>query len=96
VVKGITTNLPFLQAVLEHPEFVAGDYDTGFLTREHAKLTQRSSSELEQVAVMAAAIYAQQRPLERGSGLANAQPDQRVSNWRWGGRFARHRTRLGR
>src|SRR5215470_19256417 len=34
VVKGITTNVHFLQAVLEHPQFVAGDYDTGLLTRD--------------------------------------------------------------
>ena len=31
VVLGIRTNIPFLLAVLQHPRFVAGDMDTGFL-----------------------------------------------------------------
>jgi acetyl-CoA carboxylase, biotin carboxylase subunit len=94
VVKGITTNIQFLQAVLEHPQFVSGDYDTGFLTRENAKLTERRNPDLEQVAVIAAAVYAQQRDLERSRSLADRKTDQRVSAWRWGGRFARRRTRL--
>jgi acetyl-CoA carboxylase biotin carboxylase subunit len=95
VVKGITTNIQFLQAVLEHPQFVSGDYDTGFLTRENAKLTERRNPDLEQVAVIAAAVYAQQRGLERSRSLADRKTDQRASAWRWGGRFARRRTRLG-
>ncbi len=33
VVKGITTNIRYLRAILAHPEFVDGDYDTGFLPR---------------------------------------------------------------
>jgi biotin carboxylase len=31
VIQGISTNLPLLQRVLEHPGFVAGDYDTHLL-----------------------------------------------------------------
>jgi acetyl-CoA carboxylase biotin carboxylase subunit len=95
VIKGITTNIPFLQAVLEHPQFVQGDYDTGLLTRENAKLTQPHHSELEQIAVMAAAVYAQQRELDRSHDLADRKTDQRYSAWRWGRRFVRRRTRLG-
>ena len=34
VVLGIQTNIPFLLAVLQHPRFVAGDLDTGFLDQE--------------------------------------------------------------
>ena len=33
IVSGMTTNRDLLVAVLEHPEFVAGDIDTGFLER---------------------------------------------------------------
>jgi 3-methylcrotonyl-CoA carboxylase alpha subunit len=38
VIDGITTNIPFLQRILEHPAFRAGDVDTGFLDREGASL----------------------------------------------------------
>ena len=33
-ILGIRTNIPLLVAVLEHPDVVAGEIDTGFLTRE--------------------------------------------------------------
>lgn len=34
VVSGIETNIPFHLALLDHPDFVAGDIDTGWLERE--------------------------------------------------------------
>ncbi len=34
IVEGITTNIPFLQRVVSHPEFEAGNVDTKFLERE--------------------------------------------------------------
>ena len=40
VVKGITTNVRYLHALLSHPEFTGGDYDTGFLTRQHEARAQ--------------------------------------------------------
>ena len=94
VVRGITTNVHFLQAVLEHPQFVAGDYDTGLLTRENKKLIQQDRPDVQEVAIMAAAIYAEQRSLQRRS-LAQAKAEQRPSAWRFSGRFARRRTRFG-
>jgi acetyl-CoA carboxylase biotin carboxylase subunit len=33
VVEGVPTTIPFHQKVLNHPEFIAGKFDTGFLTR---------------------------------------------------------------
>jgi pyruvate carboxylase len=30
-IRGVATNLPFLGQLLEHPQFRAGDYDTGFI-----------------------------------------------------------------
>jgi len=94
VVRGIITNVHFLQAVLEHPQFVAGDYDTGLLTRENKKLIQQDRPDVQEVAIMAAAIYAEQRSLQRRS-LAQAKVEQRPSAWRFSGRFARRRTRFG-
>jgi len=33
VIEGPRTNVPFLRRILEHPEFVRGDFDTGFVGR---------------------------------------------------------------
>ena len=38
VIEGITTNIPFLQRILEHTAFRAGTIDTGFLDREAVDL----------------------------------------------------------
>jgi acetyl-CoA carboxylase biotin carboxylase subunit len=38
VIEGITTNIPFLQRILEHAAFRAGTIDTGFLDRETVDL----------------------------------------------------------
>lgn len=39
-VEGIKTNVEFLCNVMEHPSFIAGDVDTGFVTRELPALIQ--------------------------------------------------------
>jgi acetyl-CoA carboxylase biotin carboxylase subunit len=33
VIEGPRTNVPFLRRILDHPEFAAGDFDTGFVGR---------------------------------------------------------------
>jgi acetyl-CoA carboxylase, biotin carboxylase subunit len=38
VVAGIKTNLPFHERLFEHPEFIAGSYDTGFIDRHRDAL----------------------------------------------------------
>lgn len=38
IIEGITTTIPFLQRVIEHPDFQAGDVDTKFLEREMSLL----------------------------------------------------------
>ncbi len=87
VVKGITTNLRYLTAILEHPEFCAGDYDTSFLVREHTRLLGTPDPALERVAVLASAVWAHQRS-ERLAKQASAGEGgkQSLSPWRQAGR----------
>ena len=33
VIEGIRTNIPFLRLIIDHPAFIAGDFDTGFVAR---------------------------------------------------------------
>ncbi|HEY8428798.1 MAG TPA: hypothetical protein VIL20_10505, partial [Sandaracinaceae bacterium] len=44
VVTGIRTNVPFHLALMTHPEFVAGRYDTGFVDRHGDALLAAGSS----------------------------------------------------
>ena len=42
-ILGIRTNIPLLIELLEHPRFVAGDMDTGFLDAEGDAIRARLS-----------------------------------------------------
>ena len=36
VIRGVASNIPFQAALLEHPKFVAGDFNTGFIAEHYA------------------------------------------------------------
>ncbi|HET9035316.1 MAG TPA: biotin carboxylase N-terminal domain-containing protein, partial [Myxococcaceae bacterium] len=69
VVKGITTNIRYLHAILIHPDFVAGNYDTGFLPRAHSSLLGHHDHALGEVALVAAVVDAYQRDARRRRSL---------------------------
>ena len=37
VIKGVQSNIPFQAALLAHPKFVAGDFNTGFIAEHYAQ-----------------------------------------------------------
>ena len=37
VIRGISSNIPFQSALLAHPRFVAGDFNTGFIAEQYGK-----------------------------------------------------------
>jgi acetyl-CoA carboxylase biotin carboxylase subunit len=57
-IGGIRTNLQFHQNLMRHPEFQAGNYDTGFIERHSAALTQTAPLEQTDAAALAQAIAA--------------------------------------
>jgi pyruvate carboxylase len=44
-IRGVSTNIPFLQAVLDDPDFVAGDISTSFIEERPALLAGRESKD---------------------------------------------------
>ena len=79
---GIKTNLAFHRRVMRHPAFLAGDYDTGFIERHKAELTQPASD--DETAALAAIAAAAEAARAGGGGassdldLSQTQP----SPWR--------------
>ncbi|WP_242395714.1 acetyl-CoA carboxylase biotin carboxylase subunit [Anaeromyxobacter oryzisoli] len=69
-VHGITTNIPYLAAALDHPAFRAGDYDTGFCARYEQDLVRPPDPRLEQVALIAAAVAAFKRDHDEAAAFA--------------------------
>ncbi len=94
VVTGIRTNLAFHQKLFEHPDFVAGNYDTGFLERHKDDLLGYGTvPERDRMAVAVAVAIAASR-LERATGAHTAETSEsrtQLSPW-----VATHRARLRR
>jgi acetyl-CoA carboxylase, biotin carboxylase subunit len=91
VVAGIRTNLPFHERLFEHPEFIVGDYDTGFIDRNRDTLlagTRIAEADRERVAaaVAVAAFRSQKASINGG-----AKPAAGASTSPW---VTTHRARL--
>ena len=80
-VFGVANNLPLLRAVATHPEFAAGNVDTGFVDRELAELTRDTTPAPESL-VLAASLALGERCRPAGG---NATPWSQGDGWRAGG-----------
>jgi acetyl-CoA carboxylase biotin carboxylase subunit len=86
-VHGITTNVGWLQAALEHPAFRAGDYDTGFCAAHERELLRPPDPRFEDVALVAAAVEAHRREHEQAEAwAARAREEVAGSAWARAGR----------
>jgi acetyl-CoA carboxylase biotin carboxylase subunit len=81
-VGGIKTNLPFHRRLLQHPAFVEGVYDTGFIDREKATLLAPYTPDAATLdaALLAATLQAASATPERPVADAPAA----LSPWRYG------------
>ncbi len=93
VVTGIRTNLAFHQKLFEHPDFVAGRYDTGFLDRHKEILLGYPEVPKRDRDTLAVAVAIAASRLERATGVQTAEvaESRRLSPW-----VASHRARLRR
>jgi acetyl-CoA carboxylase, biotin carboxylase subunit len=94
VVTGIRTNIAFHQKLLEHPDFVAGNYDTGFLDRHKDVLLGYGNVPEEQRTPLAVAVAIAASRMERATGARTAETSEsrtHLSPW-----VASHRARLRR
>jgi acetyl-CoA carboxylase biotin carboxylase subunit len=91
VVTGIRTNLAFHEKLFTHPEFVAGNYDTGFIDRYKDELLGYPQVKAERRTAVAAAIAVAAARMERATGATQAtegETGSRLSPW-----VAHHRGR---
>jgi 3-methylcrotonyl-CoA carboxylase alpha subunit len=77
-VRGIVSNIPFLAALVTHPDVRANAIDTGFIERELKNLTPPSAApgDLELCAAVAAILSGEQRAV-----LAEAHSPWRTAGW---------------
>ncbi len=71
VIRGIASNIPFQAALLAHPRFVAGDFNTGFIAEQYPKGFSAAAVAHEQpefLLVLAAAVH--RRIRGRAAGIS--------------------------
>jgi acetyl-CoA carboxylase biotin carboxylase subunit len=87
-VIGVRTNIPFHQALLDNPDFLAGNFDTQFVNDEVPPFTGLQKDEaLPKVAALAAVLAAHENTQRSAIVIRRAKRD--ISNWKWMGRWER-------
>ena len=71
VIRGISSNIPFQAALLAHPRFVTGDFNTGFIAENYAKgFAAEDVPHDDPLFLVALAAYMNRRYRARASGIS--------------------------
>jgi propionyl-CoA carboxylase alpha chain len=71
VIRGISSNIPFQAALLAHPKFVAGDFNTGFIAENYGKgFHPEDVPHADPDFLVAIAAYVNRRSLQRAAGIS--------------------------
>ena len=71
VIRGISSNIPFQAALLAHPKFVAGDFNTGFIAENYAGgFRAEDVPHSDPDFLVALAAWANRRALQRSAGIS--------------------------
>jgi propionyl-CoA carboxylase alpha chain len=75
VIRGISSNIPFQAALLAHPKFISGDFNTGFIAEHYAQGFHAEDVPHDDPDFLAAlAAYVNRRTLQRAAGVSGQLP----------------------
>ncbi len=75
VIRGISSNIPFQAALLAHPKFVTGEFNTGFIAEHYAKgFKAEDVPHNDQDFLAALAAFVRRKSRERAAGLSGQLP----------------------
>ena len=75
VIRGISSNIPFQAALLAHPRFVAGDFNTGFIAEHYAHgFRAEDVPHADSDFLVALAAWVNRRILQRAAGISGQMP----------------------
>ena len=75
VIRGISTNIPFQAALLAHPRFVTGDFNTGFIAEQYAQgFKAEDVPHDDPHFLVALAAFVRRKSRERAAGLSGQLP----------------------
>ena len=71
VIRGVSSNIPFQAALLAHPKFVSGDFNTGFIAEQYPKgFSAALMAQDDPDFLVSLAVAVKRRSLERAAGLS--------------------------
>ena len=79
VIRGISSNIPFQAALLAHPKFVSGDFNTGFIAENYAHgFVAEDVPHEDPLFLVALAAYMNRRYRARASGISGQMSGHEV------------------
>jgi len=79
VIRGVSSNIPFQAALLAHPDFVAGNFNTGFIAQHYTHGFRAEDVPHDDPAFLVAlAAAAYRRYLQRAAGISGQLPGHEV------------------
>ena len=71
VIRGISSNIPFQAALLAHPDFVSGDFNTGFIAQHYSSgFRAEDVPHDEPLFLVALAAFIRRKTRERAAGIS--------------------------
>jgi propionyl-CoA carboxylase alpha chain len=75
VIRGISSNIPFQSALLAHPRFVSGEFNTGFIAEQYAQgFRAEDVTHQDPDFLIALAAFVRRRSRERAASLSGQLP----------------------
>ena len=80
VIRGISSNIPFQSALLAHPKFMAGDFNTGFIAENYGKgFRAEDVPHADPEFLVALAAFVRRKSRERATTLSGQLPGYAVN-----------------
>ncbi|KDB51859.1 carbamoyl-phosphate synthase L chain ATP-binding protein [Sphaerotilus natans subsp. natans DSM 6575] len=81
VIRGISSNIPFQAALLAHPKFVSGDFNTGFIAEHYGKgFDAADVPHDDPLFLVALAAFVRRKARERAAGISGQLPGHGVAH----------------
>lgn len=79
VIRGISSNIPFQAALLAHPQFAAGNFNTGFIAEHYGKgFGVADTPHDDPLLLVALAAFVRRKARERSAGISGQLPGHNV------------------
>ena len=79
LIRGVSSNIPFQAALLAHPKFVSGDFNTGFIAEQYAHGFRAEDVPHDEPKFLTAlAAFVRRKSRERAAGISGQLPGYAV------------------